>query len=281
MARSAFFFHCVVAVAACLAATAAALSGTATFYGGSDASGTMGGACGYGNLYSTGYGTNTAALSSALFNDGAACGECYQITCDQSNSRWCKAGTSVTITATNLCPPDYSKPSNAGGWCNPPRQHFDMAQPAWEQIGVYRGGIVPVNFQRYAHTFTVNASSGHRRFAGRQRTEPSSDSTFTVPCTRKGGVRFTINGNSYFELVLITNVGGPGSIKSVQIKGTKTGWVTMSRNWGANWQANNYLNNQAISFSVTSTAGKTLVFEDVAPSNWQFGQTFTSGVQFY
>jgi hypothetical protein len=42
MARSAFFFHCVAAVAACIAATAAALSGTATFYGGSDASGTMG-----------------------------------------------------------------------------------------------------------------------------------------------------------------------------------------------------------------------------------------------
>uniref|UniRef100_A0A0D9VPP7 Expansin n=1 Tax=Leersia perrieri TaxID=77586 RepID=A0A0D9VPP7_9ORYZ len=218
MARNAFLFHSFVAVAVCLAATAAADgTGTATFYGGSDASGTMGGACGYGNLYSTGYGTNTAALSSALFNDGAACGECYQITCDQDNSRWCKPGTSVTITATNLCPADYSKPSNDGGWCNPPRPHFDMAQPAWEQIG----------------------------------------------------------------LVLITNVGGAGSIKTVQIKGSKTGWITMSRNWGANWQSNNYLNGQSISFSVTSTAGRTLVFEDVAPSNWRFGQTFTSDVQFY
>ncbi|KAK9946892.1 hypothetical protein M0R45_012333 [Rubus argutus] len=197
--------------------------GHATFYGGSDASGTMGGACGYGNLYTTGYGTRTAALSTALFNDGGSCGQCYRIICDYTeDSKWL---------------------------VQPALQHFDMAQPAWEKIGIYKGGIVPVLFQR-------------------------------VPCKKHGGVRFTINGRDYFELVLISNVGGAGSIKSAYIKGSKTDWMAMSRNWGANWQSNAYLNGQTLSFKVTTTDGETQLFTDIVPSNWNFGQTFSSKVQF-
>ncbi|KAM0832360.1 hypothetical protein ACQ4PT_015366 [Festuca glaucescens] len=225
-------------------------SATATFYGGRDGSGTMNGACGYGNLYNSGYGLETAALSPALFNDGAMCGACYTITCDTSKSSMCKDGKSITISATNLCPANYALPNDNGGWCNPPRRHFDMSQPAWETIAIYRAGIVPVIYKR-------------------------------VSCQKREGVKFAINGHNYFELVNVFNVGGSGVVTQMWIKGSNTDWLVMSRNWGANWQSNAYLNGQGLSFRVQLDDGRQVTATNVAPSNWWFGGSYASRVNFY
>jgi hypothetical protein len=216
-----------------------------------------GGACGYGNLFAQGYGTRTTALSTALFDGGASCGQCYKLVCDRkTDATWCRPGVSVTVTATNFCPPNWKLPD--GGWCNAARPHFDMAQPAWEKIGVYSGGIIPVIYRR-------------------------------VPCARKGGVRFTVGGHDYFNLVLVTNVAGPGSIRAMDVKGSKQqpppadddgDWMHMARNWGANWHSLAYLTAQRLSFRVTVTDGQTIVFADVVPPKWRFGQSFASNLQF-
>jgi len=120
-----------------------------TYYGAPNGAGTQAGACGYQNTYALGYGSMTAALSSPLFQGGAACGGCYQIKCAPVRATrtvkfWCyNVVRSITVTATNLCPP-----GSTGGWCNPPRAHFDLPMPAFLTLARKQGGVAPVFYRK-------------------------------------------------------------------------------------------------------------------------------------
>uniref|UniRef100_A0A6N2L7M8 Expansin n=1 Tax=Salix viminalis TaxID=40686 RepID=A0A6N2L7M8_SALVM len=239
------------------------LDAHATFYGANQSPATLGksevfrkqelkivmrgGACGYDNTFHAGFGVNTAAVSGALYRGGEACGACYQLMCNyRADPKWCLRRSVITVTATNFCPPN-----NNGGWCDPPRHHFDMSMPAFFRIARQGNeGIVPVLYRR-------------------------------VSCTRRGGVRFTLRGQSNFNLVMISNVGGSGDIRAAWVRGERgRSWAPLNRNWGANWQSSFDLRNQKLSFKLTLVDGKTLEFFNVVPSTWRFGQTFSSRNQF-
>ncbi|OVA17946.1 Expansin [Macleaya cordata] len=207
----------------------------ATYYGGPDASGTNGGTCGYEDLSKHGYGVLTAALSPSLFNDGLGCGSCYEINCI-NDPKWCKPGQpSLFVTGTNLCPSSNDGPS---------ADHFDLSQPAFLQIADQIAGIIPIQYRR-------------------------------VPCKREGGIRFTISGNPYYNKVLVWNVGGAGDVKMVKVKGSKKlGWTTMKRDWGQNWITDAMLVGESLTFRVIAGDGRSSTAWHVAPTNWQFGQTF-------
>ncbi|XP_020109172.1 expansin-A16 [Ananas comosus] len=223
-------------------------SATATYTKETQSPSLIGGACGFGDLERSIYGVNTAGLSSELFRKGSSCGGCFELRC-VNHIRWCLSGSpSVVVTATDFCAPNYGLPNDYGGWCNFPREHFEMSEAAFVQIAKGRADIIPVQYRR-------------------------------VKCKRNGGMRFTVTGSSYFHQVLITNVGSDGAITAVKVKGSRTGWIPMGRNWGQNWQCNADLRGQPLSFEVTSSGRSTITSYNVAPLNWWFGQTF-EGKQF-
>ncbi|KAG6546905.1 hypothetical protein Mapa_011521 [Marchantia paleacea] len=225
-----------------------------TFYGARDGIETMGGACGYGNLWWRGYGLNTAALSDTLLNDGLTCGACFEIKCNIASgsysTRWCYPNNpSILVTATNQCPPNWDRPTNAGGWCNPPRTHFDLPLVMFERMAQAVAGIIPVKYRR-------------------------------VPCVKSGGIKFYLGGNPWFNLVLVYNVAGGGNVKNMQMRGENTVWYTMKRNWGQFWECPIGFRGQKLSFIVTLSNGQVRVINNLTTQQWYFGQTYEALTNF-
>ncbi|CAO2836964.1 unnamed protein product [Amaranthus hypochondriacus] len=222
-------------------------SARATYYAASDPRDVVGGACGYGDLEKAGYGKATVGLSTALFAKGQICGACFEIRCVE-DLRNCIPGTSILVTATNFCAPNFGFTADGGGHCNPPNKHFVLPIEAFEKIALWKAANMAIKYRR-------------------------------IKCRKEGGIRFAIDGSGVFMSVLISNVAGAGDVIGVKIKGSKTGWLPMSRNWGQNWILNADLKNQPLSFEVTTSDGAILTSYNVAPKTWQIGQTF-EGKQF-
>lgn len=244
----------VVLILVALTATSAAVAqgewdtADATFYGDMSGKATMGGPCGYGDLFEQGYGLANTAVSGVLFNDAQTCGACYEVKCFNDTKRCTPEIAKMTVTS--LCPPDPKLPG--GGLCQPPRKHFDMSMAMYMKIATSpHAGSIPIQFRR-------------------------------VPCVKTGGIKFQIKGNPWWFLVLVYNVAGSGDVSAVKVKGSKGGeWIAMEREWGQKWHVmmKPELVGQGLSFQVTTGDGKMVESDNVAPENWQYGQIF-EGKQF-
>ncbi|KAF1896441.1 hypothetical protein Lal_00034139, partial [Lupinus albus] len=101
-----------------------------------------------------------------------------------------------------------------------------------------------------------------------------------VKCQRSSGLKFTMSGSSHFYHVLITNVGNLGwmvKVVVVKMKGSRTGWIPIARNWGKIGISMSTFNISLCPLRSLSAVVHTS--SEVSPEKWQFGQTF-DGKQF-
>eukprot|EP00245_Coleochaete_scutata_P008560 TRINITY_DN2645_c0_g1_i1.p1 TRINITY_DN2645_c0_g1~~TRINITY_DN2645_c0_g1_i1.p1 ORF type:complete len:317 (-),score=29.57 TRINITY_DN2645_c0_g1_i1:124-1074(-) len=203
-----------------------------TFYGGSDASGTWGGHCGFaqaklpsgGNvpLTETGYGIFVSAASRPLWKDGAGCGACYEVQC--INHAMC-TGKSVIVTITDECPGDC--------WADHGKEHFDLSEPAFLTIAERDAGAVPLEFRR-------------------------------VPCQSRvgglsGGLKVAIRGSDYYLGLMVWNVGGSGAVSKLEVLDTDGKWTELVRDWGAWFRFNGYIKaSQGLEVRVTLDSGDSI-----------------------
>ncbi|KAH7435328.1 hypothetical protein KP509_06G060100 [Ceratopteris richardii] len=224
------------------------LQATATWYGSPTGTGTDGGACGYGNLGTSFYGSHVSAGSPVLFKAGLGCGACYEVKCLVGGVCSSEA---VTVSITDECP---------GGYCSAGRAHFDMGGAAFGAMA-----LSPSFTQNLLNVGVVEVL--YRR----------------VPCSYAEGrtISFQVNegATNYWFSILIRNVGGDGDVAAVDLM-ERGQWRKMEHLWGAYWCLNAGPLEGPFSVRVTTSSGASLDAFNVIPANWVPGQTYFSLVNF-
>ncbi|XAR54154.1 hypothetical protein NMG60_11029171 [Bertholletia excelsa] len=223
----------------------------ATWYGSPTGAGSDGGACGYQNdVDQPPFSSMVSAGGPSLFKSGKGCGACYQVKCMADAA--C-SGTPVTVVITDECP---------GGPCISDPVHFDLSGAAFGAMAVSgradqlrQAGVVQIQYKR-------------------------------VECSYPGvPVAFHVDAgsNANYFAVLVEHEDGDGDLSAVDLKEAPDtdAWLPMKQSWGAVWNLDSSAALRApFSIKLIDESGRTLVAENVIPTDWQPGKTYRSIVNF-
>ncbi|XP_057769158.1 expansin-like A2 [Salvia miltiorrhiza] len=203
------------------------------------------GACGYGSLAIGFNDGRIAAAAPSIYKDGAACGACFQIRCN--NEKICsKEGTTVTVT-------DRS-PDNATDFVLSSRAFTAMAKQGMGQE-LLKLGIANVEYRR------VPCDYKNKNLA--VRVEESSQ-------------------KPHYLAIKLLYQGGQTEIVAIDIaKVGSANWNFMSRNYGAVWDTSRVPEGSLqLRFVVTAGYdGKWYWAKSVLSSDWTKGAIYDSGIQ--
>ncbi|XP_073125905.1 expansin-like A1 [Henckelia pumila] len=235
------FFHLASLAAACDRCVHQA---KVAFFSGDGA--LQSGACGYGSVaVGLNYGL-LAAASPAVYNQGLACGDCFQMRCN--NGRLCsKQGTVVLVSDKNG--------DNGTDFVVSKKAFVSMAKKGMEKE-IFKLGILPVQYKRVPCDYAKN-----KNLSVRVQESSHKPSYLAISFLYQGG-------QTEIVALDVAQVGSPN-------------WNFMSRNYGAVWDTSRVpAGPLQLRFVVTSGYdGKWYWAKNVLPADWKNGAIYDSGLQ--